>query len=96
MNSKTLVGGHCGILFSGNLFQILGQHEIGFRKKGQGIAFKIIRSLYVVQFPNSLVVLFYLKINVSFRNKIYVISLLIFNASHILMRFIEITVVPTS
>lgn len=40
LNPKTLVCNHCGILFPGNLFQILDQHEMRFRRKEQDIVFK--------------------------------------------------------
>lgn len=62
------------------------------------MAFKVTTYIYVVHFFNGLVVVFYLKVNVSvsFRSKMYFTYLIISNASNILMRFIGITVVPTS
>lgn len=39
LNTNTLVGDHCRILFSSNLFQILDQPKIWFRIKEQAIAF---------------------------------------------------------
>lgn len=85
------MGEHCGILFSSNLFHILDHHEIESRKKGAGDSLQVTTCIYVVHFLNGFVVVFYFKINekVSFRNKIYVTYLFIFNASNILMRFIR-------
>lgn len=61
LNSKTLVGNHCGILFPGNLFQILDQHEIRFRRKEEIVVFN---GYLHYPFKKWSCGLFYLKINV--------------------------------